>query len=219
MVITMRLPTRLAVVTAFGMLTLGIVLPARATFEPRLESSPGSGTFLAYYDTELGITWATDSQIGGHLVWQAAQDWAAALVLGGVTGWRIPNMDRNGDGTVVNCTGPVICLDNEHAYQSTINGVTTISPGPFQNLVIADYWSSTDAGSGLAWEYQYSSGAGGLQGIDNGLVQMNLVWAVHDGDVGADPVPVQAPALSPHALVMLALLLVIVGRARFARAS
>ena len=60
------------------------------TLEGRLETAPGSGVFLAYYDTVLDITWAADANINGRDIWSNQIAWAAGLTLGGVSGWRLP---------------------------------------------------------------------------------------------------------------------------------
>jgi hypothetical protein len=70
------------------------------TLEGRLETAPGSGVFLAYYDTVLDITWATNANIdelggwlaGGKNTWNNQVAWAAGLTLGGVSGWRLPTV-------------------------------------------------------------------------------------------------------------------------------
>jgi len=62
------------------------------TLEGRLETAPGSGVFLAYYDTVLDITWAADADINGLMTRDDANAWAAGLTLGGVSGWRLPTV-------------------------------------------------------------------------------------------------------------------------------
>jgi hypothetical protein len=84
-------------------ITLTTITPAQAapvsgqgtwetTLEGRLETAPGSGVFLAYYDTALDITWAADANINGRMNWSTANAWAAGLTLGGVSGWRLPTV-------------------------------------------------------------------------------------------------------------------------------
>ena len=62
------------------------------TLEGRLETTLGSGVFLAYYDTVLDITWAADANINGSDNWDNQVAWAAGLTLGGVSGWRLPTV-------------------------------------------------------------------------------------------------------------------------------
>ena len=63
------------------------------TLEGRLETAPGSGVFLAYYDTVLDITWAADADINGSDTWENQVAWAEGLTLGGVSGWRLPTLN------------------------------------------------------------------------------------------------------------------------------
>ena len=62
------------------------------TLEGRLETAPGSGVFLAYYDTVLDITWWADADVSGLMNWDTANAWTAGLTLGGVSGWRLPTV-------------------------------------------------------------------------------------------------------------------------------
>ena len=71
------------------------------TLEGRLETAPGSGVFLAYYDTVLDITWAADANINGQANWDNQMAWAAGLTLGGVSGWRLPTVSPI-DGSTFN---------------------------------------------------------------------------------------------------------------------
>lgn len=73
------------------------------TLEGRLETAPGSGVFLAYYDTVLDITWAADPNINGLEPWETQLAWAAGLTLGGVSGWRLPTL-RPIDGSAFDTT-------------------------------------------------------------------------------------------------------------------
>jgi hypothetical protein len=73
------------------------------TLEGRLETAPGSGVFLAYYDTVLDITWAADANINGTDSWDNQVAWAAGLTLGGVSGWRLPTVSPI-DGSTFDAT-------------------------------------------------------------------------------------------------------------------
>jgi hypothetical protein len=74
------------------------------TLQGRLETAPGSGVFLAYYDTVLDITWLTDANVNGAMTWGAANAWAAGLMIPGVGGgWRLPKVSPI-DGSTFNNT-------------------------------------------------------------------------------------------------------------------
>jgi hypothetical protein len=71
------------------------------TLQGRLETAPGSGVFLAYYDTVLDITWAANANINGLSdMWDNQVAWAAGLTLGGVSGWRLPTVSPIDGSTV-----------------------------------------------------------------------------------------------------------------------
>ena len=51
------------------------------------------GTFDAYYDTTLDITWLADANYAGSkMTWNDARTWASSLNIYGYTGWRLPTM-------------------------------------------------------------------------------------------------------------------------------
>lgn len=153
------------------------------------------------YDDVLDITWAQDANINGVDTWDNQVAWAAGLSIvdtrpgaGGVTysDWRLPSMDVNSDGTVVNCSTAGVtelaCRDNEYAYLFFQNGVTTGSPGFFTNIQpIINYWSGTEfaPSSTSAWAFRFFDG-----GQAQPLKRLEyFAWAVRPGDVSVVPVP------------------------------
>jgi hypothetical protein len=56
----------------------------------------GDGTVDAFYDTVLKVSWLSDANLAGPMVWTEATRWAANVDLYGVTGWRLPTMIDNG---------------------------------------------------------------------------------------------------------------------------
>jgi len=133
-------------------LVLGLVSLGEAAFLPRLETAPGSGVFQAYFDDQLNLTWTADANINGLDNWANHVAWAGSLDIDGVTGWRLPNMDRNGDDTIVSCgADQAACMDNEYGHLfnygvGTIlgSGVTAAAPGVFSNVQAFFYWSGTE---------------------------------------------------------------------------
>ncbi|WP_084190988.1 Lcl domain-containing protein [Methylomarinum vadi] len=146
----------------------------------------------AYYDPNLNITWAADSNINGLMDWNAANTWAANLTISGVSDWRLPSADVNGDGAVVDCNGGGVtgCADNEMGFLYWEEGITTINPGPFSDVRSGVYWIATESSSDLsrAWALGFNMG----QLATNSKTGSNYAWAVHDGDVSAVPVPAAA---------------------------
>jgi hypothetical protein len=88
-----------------------LAVSANGALTGRLETFRGSGIYQAYYDNQLDITWAADANLAmtsehddnGRMNWTNANAWAAGLEINGVGGWRLPNMDINGDGTIIDC--------------------------------------------------------------------------------------------------------------------
>jgi hypothetical protein len=181
--------------------TLGFATSVNAAFIGRLPATLGGTDYQAYYDDQLDITWATDANISkdngqnGLMDWLDATSWVNALEISGVTGWRLPNMDRDGDGNIVDCgTGaftPEICKDNEYGFMFHENGVTSTSQSPFINVQPDAYWSSTEyllEDLDDAWNLIFNGSTGGDQ--DHGDKTASLhAWAVYGGDVAAVPVP------------------------------
>ena len=66
----------------------------QGTWESTLSARDLDGnmsTIEAYYDTVLDITWLADANAAGtDMNWTAANSWAAALSLNGISGWRLP---------------------------------------------------------------------------------------------------------------------------------
>ena len=153
-----------------------------------LESRLGG---LAYYDPNLDVTWAANADINSFATWDNQMTWVAGFKLGGVSGWRLPSADVNGDGTVVNCSsgGVAGCADNEMGFLFWEEGITATAPGVFTNVQPNSYWSSTEsafAGQLVnAWRISFGTG---FQNASSKTTE-RWAWAVHSGDVGAVPVP------------------------------
>ena len=173
-----------------GLISLGLVGSADAALVSRLGG-------LAYYDNQLDVTWAQDANIvNGRMDWNTATAWAAGLTIAGVSGWHLPDMDKNNDDTIVNCSSgaQAACADNEYGYLyyygagTTLGGgVTPASPGPFSNVQDAFYLSSTEFGPNPSNVARFNFG-NGAQGFGSKVITF-YGWAVHSGDVSAVPVP------------------------------
>lgn len=173
-------------------------LSAHAAFSGRLETSFDSGGnwFQAYYDDQLDVTWAANANINGRDTWDNQVAWAAGLTIDGIGGWRLPNMDINGDGTIVDCSSgtQAACMDNEYGHLFHYGAGTTlganIQGGLFSNVQSHLYWSGTEFASrpdDVAWFFNFF-----ITGGQNAGVKLRgdiFAWAVHSGDVSAIPVP------------------------------
>ena len=150
----------------------------------------------AYYDDVLNITWMADANINGAEFWDTQTAWAAGLDINGITGWRLPSVDVNGDTTIIDCSTSTQaeCMDNEYGhlfyYGSDIikgNG-NEVDPNnsttPFSNVQSDWYWSSTLTGS-FPYFFDFTDGSFTIASKNTNIA----AWAVYDGDVGAVPVP------------------------------
>ena len=181
---------RSPLVGALGaMLSIFITLPAHAALIGVLPATSGGTDWQAYYDDQLDITWTANANINGSGTWDNQVAWAGGLGIDGVTGWRLPSMDVNGDNTIVICTADqAACKDNEYGHlfnygAGTVfgSGITASSPGPFSN-VQSNYWSGTEfaPNPSNAWNFSFSNGSQNADGKSAG----NFAWAVHSGNVG-----------------------------------
>ena len=186
--------------------------PSQAALVGVLPATAGGTDYQAYYDTESDLTWLADAnaafgsefdvnfdQPTGRLTWDQANAWLTSLNINGVTGWRFPTTP-NPDPTCEYLEGPAFynCSGSEmgNLYYNVLGGVAgggepfNANAELFSNIKTAlGYWS-TKTNSNYAWAFGFSSGWVTEACIDcaEGLRQ-NFVWAVHDGNAGAVPLP------------------------------
>jgi hypothetical protein len=145
------------------------------------------------YDTDLNITWY-DAVPVYYERWQEANNWADVLTVGGVTGWRLPTTP----GTVEGYTSEG---EMGHLYYTELHntGGHFTNREPFTNLQSFTYWTGTPYGLDNAWDFNFSDGVQDL------LHTASYALAVHDGNVGAVPIPgailLFAPGLAGIALL------------------
>ena len=172
-----------------------ITVSAHAALTGVLPATLGGTDWQAYYDDQLDISWTANANINSGATWANQAAWAAGLDIDGVTGWRLPSMDVNGDDVIVSCTSDqAACKDNEYGHLFNYgagavfgSGITSSSPGPFSNVQSGLYWSGTELASNPigAWNFEFFGGLGGVAAKNNSF----FAWAVHSGDVSAVPVP------------------------------
>jgi len=186
---------KILAMVSVSVLSFGMVTSVEAMLITRLGG-------LAVYDTDLDITWLADANAGagsvyddgfsnsdGQMIQNSAKDWAASLVVNGVTGWRLPttlepDASCTGDDPAFNCTG------SEMGHLFNVEGVSFDTPGLFSNIQNNSYWSATEYSSPSGaltggWAFSFNNGGQNVQPDDNNL----YAWAVYDGDVSAVPVP------------------------------
>ena len=145
------------------------------------------------YDTVLDITWAQPDALR---TWNDANDWAAGLTLGGVSGWRLPYISVAAGagpftGTPVPCNiaSEVACRDNELGYMFYYNlsgtlGQPILDSGDpdlalFPSLQSGGYWSGTEVDSVRAVLLFFNFGNQNDSFKSLGYYS----WAVHEGNV------------------------------------
>lgn len=211
-----------ALARAFVVIALA---PALAEAEAQILSIPGQGTWEtelqpreldgnlsngpeAYYDTALKITWLRNANAINMESWYQATNWASSLVVGGISGWRLPNMVDTGESGCnfafigTDCGYNVDAINSEmaHLWYITLGntayldatgnhppgwGATNV--GVFENLQTASYWTgvSYSPDPSVAWLFHVGYG---YQGYGN-KGSKGYAIAVHDGDVASVPEP------------------------------
>ena len=214
----------LKVAISVGLISLGLASSADAALVGRLAATPGGTDYQAYYDTEADLTWLADANYAatsgyaaananglgsnvnninanGTMGWQAANDWAAQLTVGGVSGWRLPTTLQpdascsSQSGSVsygYNCTGS----EMGNLFYNVLGGTANTSIATthnsnyslFSNIKSVAYWSATEYAPGIyggAWLFLINYGNQNYYGKATSLYG----WAVHSGDVSTVPVP------------------------------
>lgn len=134
--------------------------------------------------------------------WDDANAWTGSLTIDGISGWRLPSMDVNGDSTIVTCefSSESDCLDNEYGYLYYYDGITASTPDPFTNIqsgifLNGDselYWSgSLGAAPDSAGSYDFNPGDP-YESANTPDTWNFYAMAVYDGDVSAVPIPAAA---------------------------
>jgi len=127
---------------------------------------------------------------------QNALDFAANLNFQGFIDWRLPSVDIDGNGIIIDCrfSSEIECRDNELGYmwRHNLGGEPFGDPiigdqGPFQNVQIL-HWSNTflETDPSLAWALSFRFGTAQRIALD---VIVSSPWAVRDGDVIDTPIP------------------------------
>ena len=181
-----------------GILFVSVNNPVIASLTGVLPSTPGGTDYQAYYDDQLNITWTANANLyTGD--WYTADATVTSLTINGVSGWRLPNMDVNGDSVIVDCTSSAQgdCRDNEYGHlfyygsgTTFDSGVSSLDPAPFSNVQAAEYWSIDPTTTAIFSFCKLSGGRGCMSsGGSYGLTGPYSAWAVHDGNVGTVPAP------------------------------
>lgn len=133
------------------------------------------------YDSDLNITWYTVAN-NNSMTWYAANEWAASLLLGGVSGWRLPISDTT--------CGMYGCTTSEmgHLYFTELGntGNGLVNKGVFSNLLPSVYWSATDyppPNADVAYSFIFDDGTQRASYKDSNSEGSYYSLAVHEGRV------------------------------------
>ena len=94
-------PNSLLAVLVGLTLNLGLTATAHAALQGR-DLNGSAGSFEAYYDTDLNITWLADANVNGPMTWATANTWAANLSFYNpltnqtIDDWRLPTTTDTG---------------------------------------------------------------------------------------------------------------------------
>ena len=135
------------------------------------------------YDTDRNITWYNPNV--PDMSWDQATAWAESLTVGGVTGWRLPSA-LNEDGSYPYYGYGVVGSELGHLYYEELDNAAygpLANIGPFTNLRLVNYWSSTVTSqyAGNAFVFNFNDGKQGhaRKSLTTGFSAL----AVHDGNI------------------------------------
>ncbi|SER63883.1 PEP-CTERM protein-sorting domain-containing protein [Nitrosomonas sp. Nm51] len=161
---------------SYTVLLFGLMSTANAALELRLGG-------LAYYDTQLDITWAADPYITGFGTWEEQQTNVSSLTIGGVSGWRLPSADVNNDNDIC-----FVCADNEMGFLYFVEGITPLTPGVFGSIAEDFHWSGTQFSVSPERAFAFFFGSFDFDFDVFNKSSRFFAWPVHSGDVGINTV-------------------------------
>lgn len=170
-------------------------IPGQGTWETTLQARDvgNTGTTNAFYDTVLGITWLRDANVNGLMDWNTAMSWASTLTVGGVGGWRLPNMTNSlpGDSGAYSSSEMASLFFDSLGNRTNPNVYLLSNTGRFQNVQDYAYWSSLEYATSTdnAWDFNIHFGSQQTYFKSNEFYAM----AVHPGDVGTVVASVPEP--------------------------
>ncbi len=202
-----------ALVLAAGMAGAAGV-PGQGTWETTLQPRDLDGDTVidAFYDTELNITWLRNANANGQKTWDDANAWAASLVVGAYSDWRLPTMVdtgapgcdlSNAGGTdcgynVQTKTGATVFSEMAHLYYVALDNKALFAPGTgiapqagwgltntgdFENVQSDAYWFDLEYAPISRKAWYFHPATGGQNREDK--IDVSYALAVRPGDVAA----------------------------------
>ena len=160
------------------------------------------------YDDVLDITWLQDANYAqtsgydsdGRMTWDESKIWTNNLVYEGFENWRLPSVGdspNTGYNQTSSELGHMFYLNlsvlagNSILSNLSFNDSLSGKAQSFQNVQEYPYWYLEEYApiTDRAWAFVTSDGIQNYDGKNN---VSRYAWAVHDGDIGASPVPLPA---------------------------
>ncbi len=143
------------------------------------------------YDDYSKITWTANANIAGLLSWADANVWAANLVLGGYSDWRLPatipeNLGYNQSGSEM---GHLFYTDLGVTAGNSITSSTSSNYALFSNAQGRTYWTGTEYTLDPSQAWDFSTVDGNQDPSNKNKPEGHFAWAVRFGDIVAVPVP------------------------------
>lgn len=120
-------------------------VPGQGNWETTLQARDLDGDAVtdAFYDTVLDVTWLRNANVNGPMNWNVANAWAANLVVGAYSDWRLPTMVDTGaagcDFVLVGGTdcgynaqtqsGGTVFSEMAHLFHETLGNKSLYAPG------------------------------------------------------------------------------------------
>jgi hypothetical protein len=126
--------------------TLGLTVPAHAVLVDN-----GNGTVT---DTDTNLMWIQDANLFGLGSWAEAQLWINTLNDSnylGYNNWRLPIADTS-------CGANTSCPNSEMGHLFHSEGITSSSPGVFNNVKPSWYWTGTEQSDTYTYVYNFDTG-------------------------------------------------------------
>jgi hypothetical protein len=184
---------------AVGLVVQGLwSFSAAAELVGRLPTSPEGTDYQAWYDDELDLTFMVDgawlsalgASVDGEVDWPTLVNRLGFLTIDGLAGWRLPALDVNGDGVVVDCAAASdACPDNELQHFYLAASAMRLDADQAEASDAPDmppdyYWTGSDCPTGYECRLAFGMfGPGGVT-VRSHVANTHRVIVVRPGDVG-----------------------------------